>query len=255
MLERFRLDGEVAVITGGGNGIGRATAAALAEADAAVAPLDRDEKAVKETETSLRAAGAEVEAYILDVTDEIALETSFAGVNRRWGRLDILVNNAGISIRHYAVELSLADWNNVVAVNMTGVFLGSRAAARYMLPKRKGSIVNTASIMGLSGGGLYPNVTYQATKGGIVNMTRALAVEWARWGIRVNAVAPIWVKTQFISALMTDPKLMAQIADVTPLGRLAEPDEVAAAILFLASPAASMITGHILAVDGGFLAQ
>ena len=109
--------------------------------------------------------------------------------------------------------------------------------------------------MGLSGGGLYPNVSYQATKGGIVNMTRALAVEWARWGIRVNAVAPIWVKTQFISALMTDPKLMAQIADVTPLGRLAEPDEVAAAILFLASPAASMITGHILAVDGGFLAQ
>ena len=109
--------------------------------------------------------------------------------------------------------------------------------------------------MGLSGGGLYPNVSYQATKGGIVNMTRALAVEWARWGIRVNAVAPTWVKTQFISALMAQPELMAQIADVTPLGRLAEPDEVAAAILFLASPAASMITGHILAVDGGFLAQ
>jgi NAD(P)-dependent dehydrogenase (short-subunit alcohol dehydrogenase family) len=141
MLERFRLDGKVAVITGGGNGIGRATAAALAEADAAVAPLDRDEKAVKETETSLRAAGAEVEAYILDVTDEIALETSFAGVNRRWWRLDILVNNAGISIRHSTVELSLADWNNVVAVNMTGVFLGSRAAARYMLPREKEALL------------------------------------------------------------------------------------------------------------------
>jgi NAD(P)-dependent dehydrogenase (short-subunit alcohol dehydrogenase family) len=103
--------------------------------------LDRDEKAVKETETSLRAAGAEVEAYILDVTDEIALETSFAGVNRRWGRLDILVNNAGISIRHSTVELSLADWNNVVAVNMTGVFLGSRAAARYMLPREKEALL------------------------------------------------------------------------------------------------------------------
>jgi hypothetical protein len=134
---RWPLDGEVAVITGGGNGIGRATAAALVEAGAAVALLDRDEKAVKETETSLRAAGAEVEAYILDVTDEIALETSFAGVNRRWGRLDILVNNAGISIRHPTVELSLADWNNVVAVNMTGVFLGSRAAARYMHQEKR----------------------------------------------------------------------------------------------------------------------
>ena len=122
MLERFRLDGEVAVITGGGNGIGRATAAALVEAGAAVALFDRDEKAVKETEAALGAAGAEVEAYVLDITDEIAVETSFEGVNRRWGRLDILVNNAGISIRHPTLELSLADWNNVVAVNMTGAF-------------------------------------------------------------------------------------------------------------------------------------
>jgi NAD(P)-dependent dehydrogenase (short-subunit alcohol dehydrogenase family) len=137
---------------------------------------------------------------------------------------------------------------------MTGVFLGSRAAARYMLPKRKGSIVNTASILGFRAV-VYPNVSYQATKGGIVNMTRALAVEWARQGIRVNAVAPTWVKTQFISALMTNPELMARIANATPLGRLAEPNEVAAAILFLANPAASMITGHILAVDGGFLVQ
>jgi len=255
MLERFRLDGGVAVITGGGNGIGRATAAALVEAGAAVALFDRDEKAVKETEAALRAGGAEVEAYVLDISDENAVETSFEGVNRRWGRLDILVNNAGISIRHPTLELSLADWNNVVAVNMTGAFLCSRVATRYMLPKGKGSIVNTASIMGLSGGGLYPNVSYQATKGGIVNMTRALAVEWARQGIRVNAVAPTWVKTQFISALMTNPELMARIADATPLGRLAEPDEVAAAILFLASPAASMIAGRILAVDGGLLAQ
>jgi NAD(P)-dependent dehydrogenase (short-subunit alcohol dehydrogenase family) len=109
--------------------------------------------------------------------------------------------------------------------------------------------------MGLSGGGLYPNVSYQATKGGVVNMTRALAIEWARQGIRVNAVAPTWVKTQLIASLTARPELMAEIARVTPLGRLAEPDEIAAAILFLASPAASMITGHILAVDGGFLAQ
>jgi NAD(P)-dependent dehydrogenase (short-subunit alcohol dehydrogenase family) len=108
---------------------------------------------------------------------------------------------------------------------MMGAFLGSRVTARYMLPKKKGSIVNTASIMGLTGGGLYPNVSYQATKGGIVHMTRALAVEWARRGIRVNAIAPTWVKTQFISALMTNPELMARIADVTPLGRLAEPDK------------------------------
>jgi NAD(P)-dependent dehydrogenase (short-subunit alcohol dehydrogenase family) len=254
-LNRFRLDGHVAIVTGGGNGIGRATAELLVEAGAAVALIDRDERAVEDTKVALLAAGAQVEAYIVDVTDEAAIEASCASVAHQWGRLDILVNNAGISIRRPTMELSLADWNSVVAVNMTAVFLGCRAAARHMLRRGTGSIVNTASIMGLSGGGLYPNVSYQATKGGVVNLTRALAVEWARQGIRVNAVAPTWVKTQFIANLTARPELMAEIARVTPLGRLAEPDEIAAAILFLASPAASMITGHILTVDGGFLAQ
>jgi len=200
-LNRFRLDGLVAIVTGGGNGIGRATAEILVEAGAAVALIDCDERAVENTKVALLAAGAQVGAYIVDVTDEAAIEASFASVDHQWGRLDILVNNAGISIRHPTMELSLADWNSVVAVNMTAVFLGCRAAARHMLRRGTGSIVNTASIMGLSGGGLYPNVSYQATKGGVVSLIRALAIEWARQGIRVNAVAPTWVKTQFIASL------------------------------------------------------
>jgi NAD(P)-dependent dehydrogenase (short-subunit alcohol dehydrogenase family) len=200
-LNRFRLDGQVAIVTGGGNGIGRATAEILVEAGAAVALIDCDERAVENTKVALLAAGAQVGAYIVDVTDEAAIEASFASVDHQWGRLDILVNNAGISIRHPTMELSLADWNSVVAVNMTAVFLGCRAAARHMLRRGTGSIVNTASIMGLSGGGLYPNVSYQATKGGVVSLIRALAIEWARQGIRVNAVAPTWVKTQFIASL------------------------------------------------------
>jgi NAD(P)-dependent dehydrogenase (short-subunit alcohol dehydrogenase family) len=200
-LNRFRLDGLVAIVTGGGSGIGRATAEILVEAGAAVALIDCDERAVENTKVALLAAGAQVGAYIVDVTDEAAIEASFASVDHQWGRLDILVNNAGISIRHPTMELSLADWNSVVAVNMTAVFLGCRAAARHMLRRGTGSIVNTASIMGLSGGGLYPNVSYQATKGGVVSLIRALAIEWARQGIRVNAVAPTWVKTQFIASL------------------------------------------------------
>ena len=172
------------------------------------------------------------------------------------GSVDVLVNNAGAAIRKPAVELPQADWDTVVAVNMTGSFLCARAAARHMIAAGKGgAIVNTASIMGLSGGGLYPNISYQTTKGAIVNMTRALAVEWAPHGIRVNAVAPTYVRTQFIAPILAQPELVAKIEAMTPLGRLAEPEEVAAAILFLASPAAAMITGHTLPVDGGFLAQ
>jgi NAD(P)-dependent dehydrogenase (short-subunit alcohol dehydrogenase family) len=120
---------------------------------------------------------------------------------------------------------------------------------------RGGAIVNVASIMGLSGGGLYPNISYQASKGAVVNLTRSLALEWAPHRIRVNAVAPTYVRTDFIKAIVDDPQLVSRIEAMTPLGRLAEPDEVADAVLFLASPGAAMVTGHILAVDGGYLAQ
>jgi NAD(P)-dependent dehydrogenase (short-subunit alcohol dehydrogenase family) len=149
--------------------------------------------------------------------------------------------------------LPIADWQKVIDINLTGSFLVARAAAGKM--QGAGSIIFVASIMGLSGGGIYPNISYQASKGAIVNMTRALAVEWAERGVRVNAVAPTYVRTPLIAPLLSDPEIMARIGAMTPLGRFAEPEEVAAAILFLASPAAAMVTGHTLPVDGGFLAQ
>jgi 2-deoxy-D-gluconate 3-dehydrogenase len=143
-----------------------------------------------------------------------------------------------------------------MGVNVTGSFLCAREAARLMIGRAGGgAIVNVASIMGLSGGGLYPNISYQTSKGAVVNMTRALAVEWAPHGIRVNAVAPTYVRTPFIAPLLAQPDLVRRIEEMTPLRRLAEPADVASAILFLASPAAAMITGHTLPVDGGFLAQ
>jgi NAD(P)-dependent dehydrogenase (short-subunit alcohol dehydrogenase family) len=241
----FRLDGAVAAVTGGASGIGQASVRALAEAGATVVVLDRKAQ-----------DGEAAERITVDVADADAVRAAFDAITARHGRLDILVNSAGTAIRKPALDVSVEDWNTVVAVNMTGSFLCAREAARLMIAAgRQGAIVNVASIMGLSGGGLYPNISYQTTKGAIVNMTRALAVEWAPNGIRVNAVAPTYVRTPFIRSLLDQPELMRRIEEMTPLRRLAEPEEVAAAILYLASPAAGMVTGHTLPVDGGFLAQ
>jgi 2-deoxy-D-gluconate 3-dehydrogenase len=252
----FRLDGAVAVVTGGANGIGRATVLALSEAGARVVIADPDERASVALVREVEAIGRSAMAIAVDVANEDEVDAIFTKAVAEFGPPTVLVNNAGTALRKPAVDLSLADWDKVVAVNMTGVFLCSRAAARMMIAHGKsGAIVNTSSIMGLSGGGLYPNISYQTTKGAVVNMTRALAVEWAPHKIRVNAVAPTYVRTNFIAPLLQHPELVARIEAMTPLGRLAEPEEVAAAILFLASPAASMITGHTLPVDGGFLAQ
>ena len=241
-LAQFRLDGEVAVVTGGASGIGRAVADAFAQVGARVVVFD------------LAADGQD--GYKVDVADEAQVKAAFAQVVARHGRVDVLFNNAGIAIRQPATDLTLEDWNKVVAVNMTGVFLCAREAARHMLAARRGGrIVNTASIMGFSGGGLYPNISYQATKGAVINMTRALAVEWASQGIRVNAIAPTWVRTPLTRGITERPELVHRIEQMTPMGRLAEPDEIVGAVLFLASRASAMVTGHVLAIDGGFLAQ
>lgn len=255
ILSRFTVSGKVAVVTGGGDGIGRAASIHLAHAGATVCIVDRNADKGAATLDAVRDAGGQGRSFAVDVTDEAALIETFDAVAREFGSVDLLVNNAGMAIRSPALDMPLEDWNRVVAVNLTAMFSAARLAARHMKAQgRGGAIVNTASIMGLSGG-LYPNAAYQSTKGGVVNMTRALALEWAPLAIRVNAVAPTFVRTGFIRPLLDDPERMAAIAAATPLGRIAEPEEVADAILFLASPAAAMITGTILPVDGGFLAR
>jgi NAD(P)-dependent dehydrogenase (short-subunit alcohol dehydrogenase family) len=249
------LDGCVAIVTGGARGIGRETAETLAAAGARVVLADLDRQEAESAAAEIQASGLHATATVANVADEASVNAMVQATLEREGRLDILVNNAGIAIRRPAVDLALDDWDKVLSVNLTGSFLCARAAARPMIAAGGGAIVNVASIMGLSGGGLYPNVSYQATKGAIVNMTRALAVEWAAHAIRVNAVAPTYVRTDLIGPILKDPELVARIEAMTPLKKLAEPADIAAAIAFLVSPAAAMITGHTLSVDGGFLAQ
>jgi len=242
------IEGACAVVTGGASGIGLAIARVLATAGARVVIADRQ---AEQAETAAAAIPHAVGAG-LDVADPAQVEAFFSA----YADIDVLVNSAGTAKRHPAIDHPIEDWEQVAAVNMTGTFLCARAAARQMLSgERGGSIVNIASIMGLSGGGLYPNISYQTTKGAVINMTRALAIEWAPHRIRVNAVAPTYVRTPFIAPLLAQPELVARIEAMTPLGDFATPEDVAQAVLFLASPAARMITGHTLPVDGGILAR
>ena len=252
---RFALDGKVALITGGGGGIGSAIAAAFAEAGALVTVADISAERAAQAVRTITSQGGFARPVVLDVTVEPDVDRAFADLVASDGRVDVLVNCAGIARRRPACEHSVDDWNAVMGVNATGTFLCSRAAARHMMAGGGGAIVNVASIMGQSGGGLYPNISYQTSKGAVVNMTRALALEWARAGIRVNAIAPTYVRTDFIRPLTDDPSLVQRIEAITPLGRIAEPEDIVGAALFLASSASAMVTGHILAVDGGFLAQ
>jgi NAD(P)-dependent dehydrogenase (short-subunit alcohol dehydrogenase family) len=202
----------------------------------------------------LEKAGAKVHALDIlngvDVTDEAQVKGAF----ERIGTIDILVNNAGRAARKPAIELSAKDWDDVIALNLTAVFRCSKNVVPYMKRRGGGSIVNLASIMGLSGG-IYPNASYQASKGGVVNLTRALALEWAADNIRVNAVAPTFVRTDLTAPIFSDPEKLKTVLSHTPLGRLPEPEEIAAAIVYLCSPEAKSITGIVLPVDSGYLAR
>ena len=258
------VSGKVAIVTGAARGVGRGIALLMAKEGAKVVVCDigasldgagRDDGPAQEVVNEIRKDGGDAIASTLSISEPGNADKIIQATLDAFGRVDILVNNAGASIRKPSTELSKAEWNTVIAVNQSAVFLCSRAAARHMLPKQRGAIVNLASIMGFSGGGLYPNISYQTSKGAVVNMTRALAVEWAPHQIRVNAVAPTYVKTPFIAGLMAQPELVQRIEAMTPLRRLADPIEIASAVLYLASPAAAMVTGHTLLVDGGFMAQ
>ncbi len=231
-MDIFDLKGKTAVVTGAARGIGKATADLLEKAGARVFRLDLD--------SGIRC----------DVADERQVEDAF----QQTGPVDILVNNAGIAVRKNALDITLEEWNRVIGVNLTGLFLCSRVAARGMKAKGGGAIVNLASIMGFSGG-LFPNPAYQASKGAVVNLTRALALEFADQKIRVNAVAPTFVRTDLTAPIFANPPVLEKVMQHNPLGVLPEVADIAAAILFLAGPAARCITGVTLPVDSGYLAR
>lgn len=241
------LGGQVALVTGGARGIGRTVAETLAAAGAKIACVDVNPESLADTVEALRAAGGTAEAFVCDVTNSERVNQVVEEVIEKLGGLDILVNNAGITRDNLLMRMKDDQWDAVIAINLKGTFLFTRAATRPMMKARRGRIINIASVSGLMGNPGQAN--YSASKAGVIGLTHTTAKELASRNITVNAVAPGFIATEMAAAL--GEEMLEQIKKETPLGRLGEPQDVADAVLFLASEAASFITGHVVVVDGG----
>ena len=241
------LTNQVALITGGARGIGREIALVFAKAGADLALFDVMPEPLEQTAQELRALGRRAEGVTVDVTDGKQVEAGVAKVLDKLGRIDILINNAGITRDGLLIRMDDAQWDRVLAINLTGTFLCTRAVAKHMLKARRGRIVSIASIVGLIGNPGQAN--YAASKAGIIGLTKAVAKELASRGITCNAIAPGFIKTEMTEALPEPAK--QRLLEAIPMGTLGEPLDVAQAALFLVSDAARYITGHVLVVDGG----
>jgi NAD(P)-dependent dehydrogenase (short-subunit alcohol dehydrogenase family) len=247
------LDGKVAVITGGGRGLGQAAACALAEAGADIALLARSAEELAATARLIQEMGRRVLTLPTDVADEHAVEEAAAAVVEEFHHVDILVNNAGIAPVAPLLELTLAELRRVLDVNVVGAFLCARAFGAHMVAQRKGAVINIASVAGL--GGDADLTAYCASKGAVIAFTKALAVEWARHGVTVNAVAPGYFRTDLNKKALDDVQIGPKIVKHIPLRRVGQPEELGPLIVYLASDAAAFMTGSVVVLDGGQLAR
>jgi 2-deoxy-D-gluconate 3-dehydrogenase len=251
-IPSLSLEGQVAIVTGGGTGIGRGIALEFAKAGADVVVTSRKLANLEKVAEEVRALGKHSLAVPADITNKVDVDNMVQRVMDEFGAIDILVNNAGTIVRASLLEHSEEDWDAVLDTNLKGYYLCSRAVGKRMVEQKKGNIINIASVRGIAAAP--GRASYCVSKAGVPMLTRVLALELASYNIRANAIAPGWVKTNINEVLWGDPETYKQIAAPIPMGRWAEPSEIASVALFLASDASSYMTGHTIVVDGGQLA-
>ncbi len=254
-LPSLRVDGQAALVTGTGSGLGRAIALGLAESGADLALTELPDKlaAAEETAREIEKRGRRARVFPLDVLRLPMIAECVDAALEHFGRIDILVNNAGVNVPRLAVDVTEEDWDKVLDVDLKGVFFTAQAVAkRAMIPRGGGRIVNVASQMGVVG--YTYRAAYCSAKAGVVNLTRVLAFEWAKHQVRVNAIAPTFVETPLTRPMFQDKAFAEDVLRRIPLGRLGKPEDMAGAVVYLCSPASDMVTGHTLLVDGGWTA-
>jgi 2-dehydro-3-deoxy-D-gluconate 5-dehydrogenase len=252
ILDQFRLDGKLALVTGSASGLGRAIALGLAEAGASIA-CHGNRRSADETSRVIRSLGRESRSFTADLGAPGGADSLYEAVAEGMGAPEILVNNAGMIYREPAESHDLKAWMSVMQVNLNSAFVLCQLAGRKMLERRRGKIINIASLLSFQGGIRVPS--YAASKGGVTQLTKALANEWAERNVQVNAIAPGYFRTENTSALQKDETRNRQILERIPAGRWGEPEDIAGAAVFLASPASDYITGEVLVVDGGWMAR
>lgn len=257
ILERFHLDGRVALVTGGAQGIGRGFAHALGEAGAAIAIVDIATEKAEAAVDELTQKGVDAIAVTADVTKPDQVQAMIDAILGKWGRLTIAVNNAGIGFWADSEEMPEEQWGKVIDLNLKGVFLCAQAEGRVMLEAGYGKIINTASMSGHIVNTPQNQAAYNASKAAVIHLTRSLAAEWASRGVRVNSISPGYTRTKLVDDLVASPegqRMVPKWMDLTPMGRMAEVTDLQGAVVYLASEASDFMTGHDMVVDGGYCA-
>lgn len=252
----FDLTGKTALVTGAGRGIGRTLANGLVEFGCDLIVFDKDETHQKEVIEEVQEKGKKCLFLTADVSNPESLNEAVEKAVSHFGKIDILINNAGLNLRKPALDYTEKEWDLILDTNLKGVFFTTQAVGKIMVKRKEGKIINIASVMGLVGSPSYQTVVpYCASKGGVVQLTKAFALEWAPYNIYVNAIAPGYVKTAIVQPILDDKAKYEAVVSRIPMGRFAKIEELIGPTVFLASEASNYVTGHILCIDGGWLAQ